>query len=185
MRSKTILSTVAFIVAFAASAAFASLFITKTQTVSDYVPLNGYKSTSCFKDPNNSTAARKISALIRADNSNGRERSKTAYRIGEDIRPPFTNAGFPEYAEAVQQYVAESSSMKSSDLPSDFQNVWNEHMTAWRDYSDFLNRMTKTSNRSALSVQELENIDDFHTREIERTWQTVLQTGVSYGADVK
>jgi hypothetical protein len=178
MRSKTILSTAAFIVAFAASAAFASLFIIKTETAPDYVPVSSYKSTSCFKYRNNSTVANKISALIRADKSNGDERR------GEDVSPPFTSSAFSDYAEAVEQYVDASSNMKTGDLPSDFQIEWREHMKAWRDYSDFLNRMKVTSNRASWSGAELEEIDNFHSREINRTWQTVLQSGASYGADV-
>jgi len=183
MRSKTILSAAAFTVAFALSAAFASLFITKTQIAeSVFIPVSGYKSTSCFKHKNNSATADKISALIAEDNSNGRSRKN--HRVGEDVRPSFTSSEFSEYTEAVEQYVDESSSMKVSGLPGDFQIEWREHMKAWRDYSDFLNRMKKSSNRNALSDEELENTDDFHSREIDRTWQIVLQSGVRYGADI-
>jgi hypothetical protein len=156
MRSKTILSTAAFIVAFAASAAFANLFITKTQTVSDYGWASSYKSTSCFKNRNNSTTANKISALIREDKSNGRASGNNSYRVGEDVRPPFNVSNFSEYAEAVERYVDNSSSMKASDLPNDFRVEWRAHMKAWRDYSDFLNRMKESSNRAALSGEEIE-----------------------------
>ncbi len=183
MRSKTILSTVAFIVAFAASAAFANLFITKTQTVSEYVLVSNYRSTSCFTHRNNSTVPNKISALIREDKNNGLKRGKP-YRVGEDVRPPFTNSGFPHYAEAVEQYIDDSSRMKVSDLPSDFETEWREHMKAWREYSEFLNRMKDSPNPRGWTNEELEEVDDFHSREIDRTWQVVLQTGANYGADV-
>lgn len=184
MRSKTILSTAAFIVAFAASAAFASLFITKTQIVSDYVPVISYKSTSCFKDRNNARTADKISALIREDKNNGRQSGRGAYRVGEDERPPFTDARFASYAEAVVWYVDDSSRMKVSDLPGNFESEWREHMKAWREYSDFLNRMKDSSNRKGWSDAELKEVDDFHSREVDRTWQTVLESGRSYGANV-
>jgi len=184
MRSKTILSAAAFTLAFALSAAFASLFITKTQTASDYFQVNGHKSTSCFKDHSKSVTADKISALIREDRNNGRERDRKTYRGAEDVHPLFTSSGFSVYAEAVEQYVDESSSMRTNDLPSDFQVEWREHMKAWRDYSDFLNRMKKSSNRNAFSEEELENTDDFHSREITRTWHLVLQSGRSYSANV-
>ena len=182
MRSKTILSTAAFIVAFASSAAFASLFITKTAPQSFSVV--SYNSTSCFKYRNNSANANKIAALIRQDKNNGLGHGSESYRIGEDVRPPFSNSGFSDYAEAVEQYVDESSSMKTSDLPNDFQTGWREHMQAWGEYSEFLDRMKTASNRKGLSEEELEEIDNFHNREIRRTWQTVLQTGRSYGANV-
>lgn len=186
MRSKTILSTAAFVVAFAASAAFANLFITKTQIVSDYVPVSSYKPTSCFKDRNNSTTANKIAALIRQDKSNGRVRAEESYRIGADEeRPPFADLRFPKYAEAVEQYVADSSNMKASALPSDFQTEWRTHMKAWREYSEFLNRMKDSPTPRGWTSEELEAVDDFHSREIERTWQKVLHTGANYGANVR
>jgi hypothetical protein len=185
MRSKTILSTAAFIVAFVASAAFASLFITKTQTAPDYFPVSSYKSTSCFKDRNNFTTANKISALIREDINNGRESGRRLYRAGAEERPPFTDSKFPKYAEAVERYADASGSIKAGSLPSDFQTHWREHMKAWRDYSEFLNRMKDSSAQRGWTNEELEAVDDFHGSAIERTWQTVLQTGVSYGADVR
>jgi len=187
MRSKTILSTAAFVLAFAASAAFASLFVTETRTESEFLPVRVHKPTSCFKDRSDSAAADKIAALIRKDDNNGRKRSGKIYDIGEDTRPPFTSSGFPDYAEAVEQYVDESSSLQTGDLPGDFQIEWREHMKAWRENSEFLNQMKKSSNRKSLSdveLEELEYTDDFHSREISRTWQAVLQTGRSYGANV-
>jgi hypothetical protein len=183
MRSKNILSIVAFITAFALSAAFASLFITKTETTYDYVPVNGYNSTSCFKYKNNLATANKISALIRQDKRNGRESDRAYYRYGADIFSSSDNTAFSGYAGAVEQYVNQSSSMKADDLPNDFQIEWREHMKAWREYSDFLNRMKKPSNRGALTQEELEEIDVFHSREITRTWNEVLQTAVMYGAN--
>ena len=183
MRSKTILSTAAFIVAFAASAAFANLFITKPQTVSEYVLASNYRPTSCFTHRNNSTIPDKISAFIREDKNNGLKRDKP-YRVGVDAHPSFSNSDFPIYAEAVEQYVDESSSIKASDLPNDFQVEWRTHMKAWRDYSEFLNRMKKSSNRAALSSEEIKEVDDFHTRIINGTWQEVLETGANYGANV-
>ena len=174
MRSKTILSAAAFTLAFALSAAFASLFITKTQTASDYFPVNGHKSTSCFKDRSKSATAAKISVVIEKDRSNG----------NKIVHASFASSEFPAFAKAIEQYVDESSSMRTNDLPSDFQVEWREHMKAWRDYSDFLNRMKKSSNRNAFSEEELENTDDFHSREITRTWHLVLQSGRSYSANV-
>ena len=183
MRSKTILSTVAFFIAFAASAAFANLFVTKPQTVFEYVWVSNHRSTSCFTHRNNSTVASKISALIQEDKNNGLKRGKP-YRVGVDARPPFSNSDFLNYAEAVEEYVNESSSMKSSDLPNDFQSAWREHMQMWRDYSEFLNKMKTVSNPRGWIGEKPAETDYFHTSEISRTWQIVLQTGANYGADV-
>jgi hypothetical protein len=74
--------------------------------------------------------------------------------------------------------------MKVSDLPGNFETEWREHMKAWREYSEFLNRMKDSSNRKGWSDAELKEVDNFHSREIDRTWQTVLHTGASYGANV-
>ncbi|MCY7348545.1 MAG: hypothetical protein LH614_20340 [Pyrinomonadaceae bacterium] len=184
MRSKNILSIAAFVAAFALSAAFASLFITKTRAVTtEFVPTYGYKSTSCFKYKN-IAAADKIAALISEDKRNGRESDRAVYLYGEDIFSSSDSSAISGYAGAVEKYVDDSSTMNAGNLPEDFQNNWREHMKAWRDYSDFLNRMKKSSNRMALSLEELEEIDAFHSREISRTWQAVLQNGRSYGAEV-
>lgn len=184
MRSKTILSVAAFIVAFAASTAFANLFITRTAK-SQNEPIVSYNSTSCFtKYRNNSATADKIAALIRQDKTNGRESGRGLYREGEDERPPFSSSSFPGYAEAVERYVDASSVMKVSDLPGNFEIEWREHMKAWREYSKFLNKMKDTPKPRGWTDEELEEIDDFHSREIERTWQTVLHTGATHGANV-
>ncbi len=184
MRSKTILSAVAFVLAFAASAAFASLFITKPQTESVFVSMGNHKSTSCFKERNRSATADKIAALIRADRNNGRERSRKNYTSGNSVRPPYASPEFSDFAEAVEQYVDDSSSMRVSDLPSDFQLEWREHMKAWRDYSKFLNKMKDASNRKNWSDEELDEIADSRNSDISSTWQEVLQSGRSYGANV-
>lgn len=184
MRSKTILSVAAFVLAFAASAAFASLFITQTQTEPEFALVNNYKPTSCYKNRNSSATADKIAALIREDRSNGLERSRKNYNAGNTIRPSYESADFIHFAEVVEHYVDESSSMNVSDLPNDFQFEWREHMKAWRDYSKFLNKMEDSSNRDNWSDDELDEIADSHNREISSTWQAVLQTGRSYGANV-
>jgi len=184
MRSKTILPIVAFIAAFGLSAAFASLFIVKSQSESVIVPVSDYKLTSCFKYKNNLAAADKIAALISQDKRNGRESERAFYRYGADIFSSSDNSAISGYAGAVEEYVNQSSSMRASDLPSDFQAKWREHMKAWRDCSDFLNRMKKPSNRAALSDEELKELDAFHNREISRTWNEVLQNGVTHGADI-
>ena len=184
MRSKTILSTAAFVLAFAASAAFASLFITQTQSESDFVLVNNYKSTSYFKERSRSATADKIAALIREDHNNGRESERRSYTADGSVRPPFTSSAFPDYAAAVEQYVDDSSSMRVSDLPGDFQSEWREHMRAWRAYSVFLNRMKDSANRKSWSDEELTEVADSRNIEISSTWQEVLKSGRSYGADV-
>jgi len=183
MRSKTILSIVAFIAAFGLSAAFANIFITETQTESVYIPVYGSKSTNSFYR-NDPVIADKITALIRQDNRNGRESDRAYYDYGAEIFSSSDNSAISGYAKAVEWYVEQSSSINASDLPSDFQIKWREHMKAWRDCSDFLNRMKKPSNRAALTSEELKEVEAFHDREITRTWKEVQLNGANYGADV-
>lgn len=184
MRSKNILSVAAFVLAFGLSAAFASLFIPETRTESYAIRVNDSKPTSCFSHRRNSAVANKIADFINADKRNGRQSERAAYEYGRDIFTKTDGSAIAGYAVAVEGYVDDSSSMETEVLPSDLQNEWQEHMKAWRDYSNFLNRMKKSSNRAGWSVEELENTDDFHSREISRTWRNVIQTGRSYGANV-
>lgn len=185
MRSKNIISIAAFVAAFGFSAAFANLFITQTPTVTTEIfPVYESRSTSCFLRQRQSAVAEKIASFVNEDKRNGRTSDRAAYKYGEDIFTSSDSAAVSGYAAAVEEYVNDSSSMTANDLPSDFQTDWREHMKAWRDYSDFLNRMKKSSNRNALRVDELEAIDDFHSREISRTWNEVLRNGRTYGANV-
>ena len=166
MRSKTILSIAAFTVAFGFSTALASLFISE----------NTYSQTNYLKY-RSSTPSAAISALIREDIRNGRRLDRMFYRYEN----PHLSA---EFAVAVEQYVDESSSIKASHLPIDFQTAWREHMRAWREYSEFLNRTNNSSNLDDLSSEALENFEKLHSRDINHTWREVLQIGVEYGAAV-
>jgi hypothetical protein len=183
MRSKTFLSIAAFIVAFAFSTAFASLFIDKSATLSnsDIPPSVNRRSTSCFK---NRSTALKIEVLIKQDVNNGRERGKKLYRLDRDFRPPFESAAFPDYADAVTEYVDASSSMYSADLPRDFQAAWDKHMKAWRDYSDFLNEKKDSPQRQEVGNETLSFLENQYSADINSTWYEVLRVGRSYGANV-
>lgn len=184
MRSKTILKTVAFVVAFGFSTAFVSLFIPKTQVETSYVIFNDHNSTSCFLQKGRSSNAAKITAFITQDKRNGLESDRAIYENTEDVTSPFTSSSFPDYADSVERYVDDSSSMKTRGLPNDFQVAWREHMKAWRDYSEFLNNMKKSSNQEASSAEEFSDTNEFYNVEISRTWYEVLHIGETYGADV-
>ncbi len=184
MRTKNILSVAAFVLAFGLSAAFASLFIPETQTESYVFQTNDSRPTNCFSHRRNSAVANKIADFINADKRNGRESERAAYEYGRDIFTKTDGSAISGYADAVEGYVDDSSRLDADALPDDLQPAWREHIKAWRDYSNFLNRMKKSSNRAGWSVEELESTDDFHSREITRTWRNVIQIGRSYGANV-
>ncbi len=177
MRSKNILSVVAFIAAFGLSVAFASLFISK----------NTYScsSTNYLKYKQNPATAEAITDLIHEDYVNGYNRSEKIYDIGESYPPDVNSVAFADYAEAIEGYVDDSSSMDANDLPGDFQTAWRGHMEAWRDYSTFLNQSADISGRTACSLRKFNATESLHNQKINRTWFEVLQIGRSYGANVR
>ncbi len=117
MRSKNILSIIAFITAFAFSSAFALLFIDKSQTQNA------------------------IENLLRQDVRIGQKRF---WRI-KNSRNLSAESYYERYAEAVEEYADDSGKINYSHLPRDFQLKWNEHMRAWRDYSNYLNKVKNSS----------------------------------------
>lgn len=117
MRSKNILSIIAFITAFAFSSAFAFLFIDKSPT----------------KDA--------VESILRQDIRYGQERF---WRINSSENLS-AKSYFESYAEAVEEYANDSGSLSYSHMPRDFQLKWNAHMRAWRDYSNYLNEVKNSS----------------------------------------
>jgi hypothetical protein len=170
MRSKNILS----IVAFGLSAAFASLFISPNNYGASY-----------SRAGQNTAAAEAITALITQDYANGYTRDEKIYDLRVSNPSDVNSVAFADFAEAMQGYADDSGSMDANDLPSDFQAAWREHMKAWREYSNFLNQSADISGRTACSLRKFKTNDKLHNREINRTWYEVLRIGRSYGADVR
>lgn len=177
MRSKKILSAAAFAFAFLFSTALASLFIADT-------PNAYFNYHSSCQMRNNPAVAVEIAGLIDQDKRNGRASERVAFETSGEKVTPFSGSRFPLYAAAVEQYVDDSSAMSATDLPTDFQTAWREHMQAWRDYSDFLNHLKKSGALEDWSSEEFDEAEDSHSREISRTWKKVIRLGRSYGADV-
>ena len=172
MRSKHILSIFAFITAFVLSSAFAWLFIDKSQTASSFVTFET-RNVRCQQD---TETQRAIEKLLQQDISNGRER---LWRTS-DADHPSAKTPFERYAEAVEHYADDSGSMRYSHLPRDFQIRWNEHMRAWRDYSNYLNRSKNSSSPDGDFYQDRnEYLVDINT-----TWYSVLRVGRKYCAEV-
>lgn len=172
MRSKDIISTIAFISAFVVSAAFASLFIDESQppSFSSYA-ISNVRSSACSYEDKTCTD---ITALLIQDIRNGdQRRSRYDYSLGD--------AGniSARRAETVADYSAASSSMEDSHLPSDFRSAWHEHMKAWRVYSEFLNEVSQNK----MDDDEFDRLETRYIRDINKTWATVLKIGRGYGAD--
>lgn len=185
MRSKTILSIAAFIVAFAFSTAFAGLFIAKSayQSVLTVPASYNRQPNSCFKNRGRYTAD-KIEVFISQDISNGSERSQRIFTIDGDYRPAFMSSSFAEYADAVAEYADASGEMDESALPQDFQIAWRDHMKAWRDYADYLDAMKSRSARRELSPRDAYVAESHYGSDIDTTWYEVLRIGRTYGAEV-
>lgn len=119
-----------------------------------------------------------IYSHLRRDITNGRERDARSFRSNNSEKDGKVGYSIKIHANSVSQYVEDSSSMDVSNLPRDFQIAWQKHIDAWRDYADFLNEQ-KNSNSNDEDSEENGN---FHTNEINRTWEDVLLIGENYGA---
>lgn len=179
MRSKNILSIAAFVAAFGLSAAFASLFISKPADSYAYQP-TGY-----CKFQRSSRTADAISKLIAADYANGYNRAVKIYDIGENFPPSPDSVTFADYARTTQVYVDKSSNLAVENLPRDFQAAWQDHLTAWRNYSNFLNQSADISSRDSFTAEEFSDADAFFGSEIDRTYERALKIGRGYGANVR
>lgn len=153
MRRKQILSIIAFITAFASSSAFALLFVDKSST--KYA----------------------IETVLRQDVNYGQER---LWRISSGERLP-AKSYFKKYAEAVEEYADDAGSLNYGHLPREFQIRWNEHMRAWRDYSNYLNTV---KNSSQSLDEDFYRKQKEHTADINLTYFDVLRVGSRHGVDV-
>ncbi len=84
-----------------------------------------------------------------------------------------------DYASAVMDYWAASSSMDASRFPQDFQNAWNLHMEAWGDYAKYL--QDKKSSKRNYSC----GLEKRYNAEINRTWEEVLRIGRTHGSTIR
>jgi hypothetical protein len=172
MRSKNILSTIAFITAFAFSSAFALLFIDKSPTTNSLAAFK-VRNVECRQDAETKNA---IESLLRQDIRNGQERF---WRIN-DSNNPSARSYYERYAESVEHYADDSGSINYSHLPRDFQLRWNEHMRAWRDYSNYLNK----AKNSSLEDEDFYQDKNEYLVDINSTWYSVLRVGKKYCAEV-
>lgn len=170
MRSKDTISIIAFISAFAVSAAFASLFIDKSQSTN-------YNIYSVRKSPNCQTKNQfcsEMSSLLVRDNILGADRvNNYDYSLSD------TGNVSLKRAETVAEYADEASEMNDANLPSEFRNEWREHRQAWRDYSNFLNEVS----RNKIEKVEFTRLENRHLREINSSYEDVLKIAKTYGVN--
>ncbi len=173
MRSKDILSTIAFISAFVLSAAFASLFIDNSQTTNfEAYQIRNVRTSNCQQNDRTCTD---ILALLIQDIRNGEQRrDRYDYSLGDENGNVSATR-----AETVAVYADTSGSMEDEHLPSDFRTAWREHMTAWHVYSEFLNDVSQTK----IADEKFERLEDQYIYKINKTWAKVLKIGRAYGAN--
>jgi hypothetical protein len=174
MRSKAVLSIIAFLAAFGISVAVTPR--APKSTVSPYVKRG------CAQ----SETARKITTLLSQDIENGHERDEKIDSFSsEDIS---RRAYLVNFVIAIDQYADSSASINDSDLPQDFKAAWREHMTAWKNHSDFLNEYTYVPRRKADGTLSPDNAQfprrqySEQTKEISDTWFEVLRLARKYDA---
>lgn len=170
MRSKTILSIVAFLAAFGISVA-----LTPRQpksTVAPYVK-------NCS---DNSPTRQAITRLLEQDIENGRVRDR---KIDSSRESGISTqeSRFRNFTLAVNNYADDSASIDYSDLPNDFKTAWRQHMKAWRIQADYLQEIGYTAPKTrgkGFSRDEF-RIQD---KEISDTWQEVLRIARKYDANI-
>jgi hypothetical protein len=173
MRSKKIISILAFAAAFGFSTYSASFFLperVETQTFyyeSNYVPTQ----------PDS-----EIMSFLRRDISNGNERGSLYFGSENEHHEVSPKNCLVHKAESVKFYSEKSASMDASKLPKDFRVAWRKHMKVWRDYSNFLDKSAKSSN---LDSEGYDEKSAAFTDEISSTWNDVLDIGESYDENVR
>ena len=173
--TKLFTAVIVFIGTFALSTGLVWLFV-GLPTVQTFAVNN------CSGD---TTYAADIESLLSVDDGNGSERSGKMYSASEDATPLLASDSFPDYAEAVADYADDSSSLDTDNLPRDFQSAWKKHMKAWRDYSNFLNKLKNNSARKKVSTKDFHQMETEFNHDINQTWYQVLSLGDKYGADVR
>jgi hypothetical protein len=166
-------ATIAFIVTFIFSAGLVRLIFGTPEVA----PVS-YHRTQCFNRQSNM-----IESFIRQDIRNGETRmDKIARRGGMSITP--SSIYFADFSKAVTEYSNESGGMDASRLPADLQTAWREHMKAWRDFAEFLAAVKDNGPANRMDTEDFKYAERGYNQEINRTWENVLSTGRSYGANV-
>lgn len=169
MRSKHIAALITFFVTFVFSAFIALLFAAPRfydvpPVVSPYLKTYDKR---CGK-----SVGGKIEEFLNQDKRNGLER--------RDFSDAPAAKSASERADSVSVYARKSGGMNANYLPREFQTAWNEHMKAWSDYAEFLQKSKyKGTDSEEFKLRQREYISD-----IDSTWQETLHIGREYGANL-
>jgi hypothetical protein len=168
MRSKALLSIVAFLAAFGISVAVTPR-ATKTTGI-----------TAIKRGCAQTEKAQKITNLLSQDIENGRERDRKidAHAVVEWKR----RANFVYFIDAVGEYADASASIDDSDLPHDFKTAWRAHMKAWEKHSGFLEEIRANPLNDGIGNGFSREEYSKQTKEISETWFEVLRIARQYDA---
>jgi hypothetical protein len=171
MRSKTVLSIIAFVAAFGIS-----VLLAPRPAVSSVSALS-YQTRKCTE------TSHKMTRLLEQDIANGYARDRKM----RDARSQGASYGSPiynlNYAAAMASYSNASKSIDAAGLPSDFRAAWNDHMDAWEAYAEFLKENIDSNGKIPRERSFYRNAA-LYDREISRTWYKVLLIASENGAEI-
>jgi hypothetical protein len=171
MRSKTVLSIIAFVAAFGIS-----VLLAPRPAVSSVNALS-YQTKRCAE------TSYRMTGLLEKDIANGNVRDRKM----ADARSQGASYGSPiynlNYAAAMASYSKASKSIETAGLPSDFRAAWDEHMDAWEAYAEFLKESIDSDGKITRERSFYRNAA-LYDREISRTWYKVLLIASENGAKI-
>lgn len=170
MRSKTILSIIAFIAAFGISVALTP------RTATSYV-------TPSYQPKRCTESARLITNLLEQDIANGRARDRKMYQVRDQGISEFSAIYNVNYAAAMTDYSTASKSIETAGLPDEFVSAWQAHMKVWENYADYL-KENVDANGNIPRGRRFYCASARYEQEISRTWYEVLRIAGNYGAEI-
>lgn len=176
MGIKSLISTVAFAGAFTLSSGLAMLW-PNHKPAPTYTPHAQTSKCSSRKAFGNFDAAQqqRISQFMQRDIANGERRD---VKLATLRRSELVSSD--KYADAVLDYVEESTRLDYSALPADFRDAWRAHLNAWRDHANLLNSVKQNPNKGlGPDFYETYQAQD---EAISDTWMDVKQVAYRYGA---
>ncbi len=137
-----------------------------------------------FADAGNNRVQQNVSSLLQQDIRNGLERDRKIYSLMEaNLSPEPVYLSF-EYAEVMSEYVDESVSIDDTNLPTDFQLAWQNHLLAWREHANFLSKPKSHCKMQKFNSEEFSRTFARQDEEITVTWGKVLSVAGKYGVTV-
>lgn len=178
MRSKELLSIVAFAAAFAVSV----LVTPRPASVMDFANVEpvGFTYQNGFSKPATAETRQSITALLSEDIENGQIRNSKYWQLNEEQYPPRSISSLSKLSEIVDEYASASDRIDYVNLPADFRKAWSDHMEAWRFHAEYLKSVSDSDTK--VSRSELSINISLQDKEISDTWREVLRVARQYDA---